>query len=73
MSRLSESKTIWETDYSKRFPFHAESPVSVKPPLVDTAIGPSASVVMRIGWRTWGFKTAAERDRFVVQFGGFKL
>lgn len=73
MSRLSDSKALWDNDYSKRYPFHAESPVSVKPPLVDKAIGPSASVVMRIGWRTWGFKTAAKRDLFCVQFGGKPL
>jgi hypothetical protein len=28
------------------------------------------SVRLRTGWRIWGFETEAERDTFVVQFGG---
>lgn len=71
--RSAEAKAVWENDYSKRYPFHAESPISVKPSLVDEAIGPSASVVMRIGWRTWGFLTAEARDKFCAQFSGFPL
>lgn len=57
----------WWDEYKVKYPFHAESPVSVKPDLVE---GDHASVVLHIGWRTWGFRTDSERVTFCMQYGG---
>ncbi len=49
------------------YPHLAQAPISVKPPLVP---GDHVSVRLREGWRVWAFATAAERDKFIIQFGG---
>jgi hypothetical protein len=53
----------WLPDY----PHLAQAPKSVKPTIVP---GNHVSVRMRQGCRMWGFQTEAERDTFIVQFGG---
>ena len=54
-------------DRIKKYPFMAQAPSSVKPPIVP---GNHMSVRLRYGWRIWGFETEVERDTFIVQFGG---
>jgi len=65
---VSKGQEIWDR-VKGDYPFHAMAAVSVKPHLV-TDCGEHASVLARTGWRIWGFSTASDRDKFVVQYGG---
>ena len=68
--RVASNKDWW-AEKGKEYPFHAEAPTSVRPELVDEALGVNiASVPLRTGWRTFGFKTAEDREKFMKQFGG---
>lgn len=70
---IETNKSWWATK-SKEYPFHAEAPTSVRPKVVDEALGVDiVSVPLRTGWRTYGFPTEAKRDQFCIQFGGFVL
>lgn len=61
----------WWSVKKHSYPFHAEAPISIRPDWVDKALGEEiASTSIRIGWRVYGFKTAAARDRFCTLFGG---
>lgn len=55
----------WWREKSKEYPFHAFAPTAIKPPAVK---GEHASIVVRTGWRKWGWKTQEERDLFVLQY-----
>jgi hypothetical protein len=70
--RRATNKAISEfwTRVKGDYPFHAKSPTSVKPNIV---VGDHVSAVFAVGWRTWGFRTEVERDRFVAQFRAFKV
>lgn len=63
---MRDADAEWFMSRVKRYPFTAQSPTSVKPPIVP---GDHVSTRLRTGWRIWGFTTELERDTFVMQFG----
>jgi hypothetical protein len=66
-----EQRVAWWNENSKSYPFHAESPISVRHDTVAAALETQfISVPLRVGWRSWGFRTAEERNLFCLQFGG---
>jgi hypothetical protein len=64
-------KAKWWTETKLKYPFGAEAPTSIKPHLVSDC-GQHASVVLRVGWREWGFENESDRDKFVLQYNAFR-
>lgn len=58
-------KRLTDIPHAERYPFRAEAPTAIKP---HTVPGVHASVVVRAGWRLWGFETEEARDTFVAQY-----
>lgn len=71
--RAAENKAWWKIK-SKEYPFHAEAPTAIRPEWVDASVGAVAgkpgivSAPLRTGWRTYGFKTAEQRDDFLMRY-----
>lgn len=66
--RVAENK-VWWVEKSKEYPFQAEAPISIRPDWVDSALRTQiASVPLRTGWRTYGFKTPEKLDEFLMLY-----
>jgi hypothetical protein len=55
----------WFVQRADRYPFFAQAPTAIKPPMVN---GEHMSVRLKYGWRVWGFETEAARDQFIAQY-----
>ena len=64
---LHNGNRVYFLQHVSKYPFIAQSPISVRPEWVK---GKHLSVRLRVGWRVWGFETERERDTFIAQFGG---